>query len=357
MFFLLRHCNIPEIFNPSQAIVNVYVLIFRRSEATKISTIIDRLSAVGASDMLAYENAITPLNDDIGKADVTTGFAVLAELDIHKAAPGSLSDNLGVIMNSKSSSSDVRLFCYLDKAAASRKVIFTASISSIQLGPSVTIKDVDLSYEPVADSQNPNVYETVFKLQALCDFQLSDTQQWSLRGAATITKTDAIFRFSTQSAKISHLGALRLDNISLRIEYTFSSTTQIKDVPDDAPNQGTVTHGDRLGKYALMLSAKVLFGSVTATLSLLFIKAVPCVITIKVPNDLNIGVLVRSILEEDIAETILDITFSKMLLYFVWGNSPVTIKEPTGQEKTQTPLAKTYSPGFHAEADADVYGT
>jgi len=271
--------------------------------------------------------SLLPDDTDIPLEDVspdlvlsfTSGAAVFAIFDFAGAPDGSLTRNLALI--SKSEMPRVSLIGYFGRAPdTTPTVIFTANISTISLFDAVRLDNIQLSYLP-AKSVYPN-----FTLSATCTIQFSADSSWSILGTLTLYETTATFSFMLQrgSLTLNETLGLKISNIDFDGSYTLTPSV-------------TSTLG---------LSANIDLGPVTASSSVIFVSGKPAVLVIRVPGTLSIADLVRKVFDDDIPTDVINISFSNLLLYYAWIN--YTDPGSGGQ---------SYTVGFNAQADTDVYGT
>ncbi|KDQ09351.1 hypothetical protein BOTBODRAFT_58709 [Botryobasidium botryosum FD-172 SS1] len=286
-----------------------------------------------------------------GDLKLLSGVALSATLEFGAAAAGSLSSNLSMVSDSEPPK--VQLVGSFTKASDSTTdVLFAASISFISLFSShVQLKDVELTYRPIVPQQSAT-RKNAFSLSATCFIEFSEHSQWAIPGSLEVGESSAQFNFKLAAQKepftLSETLKLKFSDIELSGTYNFSPTPAEE---KDATNQGVIRRNGRSAAFTVKLEAKTSIGGhVDADVSVIFVSGTPGVVTLSIPGQLNLGKLVSSLFEGDFPAEILDITFSKLFMYYAWKQVPATTSG------TKSLSDRTYKAGFLGEASVDIYG-
>ncbi|CCO35661.1 hypothetical protein BN14_09779 [Rhizoctonia solani AG-1 IB] len=246
---------------------------------------------------------------------------------------------------------------YFGKSGSNASVIiFTASISTIQLFSSVTLKQVLLAYAPAA---SPTVSKAQDQTSGPSKTQDSDPiktriqpnrgsfdSSWTIHGELQVTNSDAKLSaaLTTGTLTLSETLGLEISNIQFTVDYVLSN------VPDSGASPASqgqqVSHAP---KFNMDLSGQAKIGPITAVASVVFDTEIPGVLVVQVPGELNVSDLFNQIFDANIPSDVLDISFSQFLMYYAWRNvasAPAEVKPSNG----------SYATGFHAEAHASIYG-
>jgi hypothetical protein len=357
----------------AQNIDEVSLLVFRNPGNMDLSRISQLVTNAGSCNLLPNESATLPLQnlDGSSSLEFTEGAALFATFSFGSAKPGSVTDNLNTITNSKLS--DVKIMGYFGKSGSNASVIiFTASISTIQLFSSVTLKQVLLTYAPAASptvskaqdqtsgpsktqdsdpNKNQNSAQSgklvnTFTLSADCSIEFSSDSSWTIHGELQVTNSDAKLSaaLTTGTLTLSETLGLEISNIQFTVDYVLSSAPDSGASPASQGQQ--VSHAP---KFNMDLSGQAKIGPITAVASVVFDTEIPGVLVVQVPGELNVSDLFNQIFDANIPSDVLDISFSQFLMYYAWRNvasAPAEVKPSNG----------SYATGFHAEAHASIYG-
>ncbi|KAG9122188.1 hypothetical protein FRC07_001538 [Ceratobasidium sp. 392] len=344
---LMSNNSFAQSVDDTLSIKRVSILVFRNPGGMGLSRIYQLVKNASACGLLPAGVDLLPPKSPNKKSspELTAGAAVFALLHFPSAKEGSLTHNLNTVGGSKLSS--VEIMGYFGKATdKTPTTIFSASISSISLFQSVILEEVKLTYAPVSsiDEEKLDDVANAFSLSANCRIQFSSESTWDIKGSFTITKKDAklVADLTTGTRSLSETLGLQISDVRFAVDYTFSSSP-------DPSKEGADKPESRKHKSTITLAAKAQIGSITADASVEFDDGKPGVLSVRVPGKLSVSDLFNRIFGTSISKDLLDIEFSKLLVYYAWKAS----KASTGQDEPESP---TYTAGFHAEADTSIFG-
>ncbi|KAG9124566.1 hypothetical protein FRC07_011106 [Ceratobasidium sp. 392] len=324
--------SLAQSIDDALAITRVSILVFRNPGNMGLSRIYRLVQNAATGGLIPDGLTLLPPESPEKRLsfEFTAGAVVFAVFNFPAAKQGSLTHNLNSISSSKLPC--LEILGYFGKATdRTSTMIFTASISSIQLFTSVTLKEIKLTYAP-AGSLNQT-----FSLAADCRIQFSSQSSWDISASLTITKVDAnlIATLTSKSLTLQETLGLEISDIHFAVAYTFSTSGS---KGSDNPPKSTIS-----------LGAKAQIGPVKAEVSVEFDSGSPGVLVVKVPGQLSVSSLFNRLFGTNISKDVLDITFSNFLMYYAWK----AMKSSPGKSG---PRSGSYTVGFHAEADTDVFG-
>lgn len=332
--------------SPPQMITNASVLAFDNAGSTSLASVITYIKNMGACNMFPPDLASSRLPLQNVDSDVsitfTSGLAVFAVLDFAGAPDRTLASNLALV--SQTSLSKLAILGYFGKASdAKPAVIFTASLSLVQLFDSIALHDIVLTYVPQIVN---GIRANYFSLAATCVIKFSNQSSWAISGTLTVTASDATLAFSTLGdLPLSEMLNLKISKVTFSGKYTFSSTGQ-------SSTRVLPNNNSRSASCQLQLLATVTFGSVEGNAYAVFEKGTPGVVAIEAVGQLKLGTLLHSVFDNktEVPPQVIDVSFSGLLVYYAWNASVKPPPEHVG------PRGGKYLQGFHAESAINVFG-
>jgi hypothetical protein len=111
-----------------------------------------------------------------------------------------------------------------------------------------------------------------------------------------------------------------------------------------------VKHKTRSAKYEATLSCVISLAGVTATAYVVFAEDGLALFGAYIPL-IDLSKIIQGLFgQSSILEELFNISFSDIVLYYAWANGSGEIPG------VRRPRTGAFVAGFHAEADADVYG-
>ncbi|KAG8762250.1 hypothetical protein FRC11_010286 [Ceratobasidium sp. 423] len=352
-------------------IKQVSVLVFRNPGNMGLKRVSELVGNASASNLLPPGSSVlsskTLADKDTFDRDFKAGVAIFAQLSFGNAKPGSLTHNLDSVANSKLS--EVKILGFFGKTDKNESVVsFTASISSLRLLSSVTLNDINLTYAPSSKTAGqPEKIANTLSLSADCLIEFPSDSRWKIHGELVISKEDAKLsaKLTEGSLDLSETLGLQVSNIELTVQYTFSKSTNTPDEDDagDKPDDSTRNTGGGVtsstpntganqpqpSRIEISLAGKASLGSFEADVSVVFDSHTPGALTVKSPGKLKISDLFRKLFDASIPDDSLDLSFSNFLMYYAWKS----MKNSSSEIKLR---GDTFTAGFHAEADVNVFG-